>query len=229
MKKITLTLLIAFSILSCKDKIDKQSKSKEIKKGVNQIEKEDPLNLYNSAKINSIDFLEALDILGVQIHKVELGEFDEKKNLILLIEEFESGVLKSVDTLSLTSNEYYESINENGSPNMGFINQIKFFTKTENERSELLVKTYQGQITKRFLKLRKTDDNQFFLWRNYKETYWKADKKVPLLIFASSWFDERINNHIFCGIAKLTENTESTDELLNNSPNYLMVSYKVTK
>ena len=200
MKKITLTLLIAFSILGCKDKIDKQDKSKEIKKEVNQIEKEDPLNLYNSAKINSIDFLEALDILGIQIHKVELGEFDEKKNLILLIEEFESGILKSVDTLSLTSNEYYESFNENGSPNMGFINQIKFFTKTENERSELIVKTYQGQIAKRLVKLKKTDNNQFFLWRNYKETNWKADKKVPLLIFASSWFDESINNHRFCGI-----------------------------
>ena len=225
MKKIILYLII--TILNCSCKNDKLNKNVVIKKEVGQTKKDDPLNLYNSEKINSVDLLEALDFLGIQIHKFELGKFDKKQSLILLLEKFENGVLKNTDTLSWTDNEFYESINENGTPNMGFIDQIKLLTKTSDEKSELIAKTYKGTVAKKLVELKKTDKNQFFLWRNYKETHWKANKKTPLMVFASSWYDERINNHRFCGVAKLTENTEDTNELLNNSPNYLMVSYKV--
>jgi hypothetical protein len=226
MKKFIFNVLIAILILSCSDSKEKKIKSLVIKTEVSQHEKEDPLNLYNSENINSIDILEALDFMSVQIHKFKLGEFDKKRNLILLLEEFEKGDLKTTDTLAVISNEFYESHNQDGTPNMGFIDQIKIFTKTDNEKSEIMIKTYQGQIIRELFGLNKNDEDQFFLWRVYKETNWEVNKKIPLMVFASSWFDERINNHRFCGIAKLTDNTEDTNELLNNSPNYIMISYK---
>jgi hypothetical protein len=229
MNKIVLIFSLGILISSCSNKDKEQPEKTELKKEVSQSNKDDRLNLYNSEKINSVDLLEAFDFIGVQIHKFEIGEFNKRRDLILLMKEFENGILKTTDTLTTTDNQFYESFDENGSPNMGFIDQIKILTKTDNEKSELVVKTYRGQSAKRSVALNKVDDNQFFLWRVYEETKWKTDKEVPLMIFASSWYDERINNHRFCGVAKLTEKTEATDELLKNSPNYLLISYKVTE
>jgi hypothetical protein len=227
-KNILFSAILTVSILSCSYKHEKH-KETEVKKEVNQIEKDDRLNLYNSENINSVDILEAFDLIGIQIHKFELGEFNKRRELVLLMEEFADGILKSTDTLAITDNQYYESFDENGSPNMGFIDQIKITTKTDSEKSDLIVKTYRGAIAKKTIELNKVDEKQFFLWRDYKDAKWNSTQKVPIMIFASSWFDVKINNHRFCGIAKLTENTEATDELLNNSPNYIMISYQMTE
>jgi hypothetical protein len=227
MKKFIISFAITISIFCCSEKQEEQKEITEVIPETNQTKREDPLNLFNSEKMNSIDLLEALDFIGVQIHKADLGEFDKRRNLLVLIEEFENGVLKTTDTIASIDNEYYETNDENERPTIGLIDQLKIFTKTNNEKSELNIKTYNGLITKEVVELKKVDDDQFFLWIKYKESTWKANKKVPLMVFASSWFDENINNYRFCGIAKLTENTEATDELLENSPNYLMLSYKV--
>ena len=64
------------------------------------------------------------------------------------------------------------------------------------------------------INLGKTDNRQFYNWREYEETKWKLNEKVPLLIFASSWLDKEYNFHRFCGVVNLKENDERTQELL---------------
>ena len=49
------------------------------------------------------------------------------------------------------------------------------------------------------------------------------------MIFTSSWFDENIGLHRFCGVVHLTENDEKTRELLSKSPHYFLLEYKVTE
>ncbi|MBZ9618997.1 DUF5041 domain-containing protein [Psychroflexus lacisalsi] len=75
----------------------------------------------------------------------------------------------------------------------------------------------------------KTNSGQFYNWREYENTQWKLNTKVPLLIFASSWLDKEYNFHRFCGVVKLKENDERTQELLDYSPNYIVINYKISE
>lgn len=49
-------------------------------------------------------------------------------------------------------------------------------------------------------------------------------KKIPLMVFASSWKDETYGFERFCGVAYLTENGEYTNQLLTQSPSYIVIS-----
>ena len=85
-----------------------------------------------------------------------------------------------------------------------------------------------GISTKKEIELAKTDEKQFFLWRDYQKTTWALDKKIPLTMFASSWFDENINQHRFCGTVNLETGSKETAELLSFIPNYILISYQIT-
>ena len=109
---------------------------------------------------------------------------------------------------------------------MDYFDQIKIFTKTEEAHSEMNIVTYPMRSRKE-IELKKTDDQQFFVWRSYTDTRWKLDKKVPLMVFASSWEDKRFGFHRFCGVVHLAEDDARTEELLTSSPNYIVLNYLV--
>ncbi|MEM6842387.1 MAG: DUF5041 domain-containing protein [Bacteroidota bacterium] len=194
----------------------------------NQLEKEDSNDLYNANDINELDVLEALDLVGVQIHKFDLGEFDRKYNFYLLADEYVHGKLAKTDTLLAYHNQYHYFLEGVEKPSTDYIDQIKIFTRTEENTSTLKIRTYVFG-TQKEIGLSKLDNRQFFLWREYKETKWKPEKKIPLMIFASSWLDKEHNFHRFCGVAKLSEGEEGTNELLTSSPNYIVINYKVSE
>ena len=81
----------------------------------------------------------------------------------------------------------------------------------------------------RALIMEREDERQFFNWREFEKTTWKVDKKVPLLVFASSWLDKKNDFHRFCGVVKLNKDNEGTKELLNFSPNYIIISFLITE
>lgn len=136
---------------------------------------------------------------------------------MIFSDEYVQGKLIKTDTLLEYTNDYTYWVNK--SYNQGFIDQIKIFTKTEENNSILKIKTYALDTTKE-INLGKTDHRQFYHWREYDNTKWKLDVKVPLLIFASSWLDKENNFHSFCGVVRLKENDKKTDKLLTSSPNY---------
>ena len=190
-----------------------------------QLEKEDSNDLYNQSKITTLDLLEALDLASIRIHKFKIGTFDKEFKIQILADEYINGELIKSDTLLDIINDYGFWVN--GEYNQGFIDQIKIFTKTEDNNSILRIRTY-SLTTQKEITLAKSDERQFFIWREYKDTHWTLNKKTPLLIYASSWLDKKYNIQRFCGVVKLKENDEKTIELLTSSPNYIIVSYIVT-
>jgi hypothetical protein len=146
--------------------------------------------------------------------------------MLIFADEYINGKVTKTDTLLDSTNDYGFWIDDKY--NQGFIDQIKIFTRTESNNSVLRIKTY-ALSTQKEINLEKTDNRQFYNWREYEKTDWKLDEKVPLLIFASSWLDKQYNFHRFCGVVNLKENDKRTIELLTSSPNYMVINYKITK
>ena len=191
-----------------------------------QLEKEDSSDLYRQGEITTLDLLEALELAGVRVHKFQIGTFDKEYKLQIFADEYIQGKLIKSDTLVDFKNDYGFWID--GEYNQGFIDQIKIFTKTEDNYSKLNIRTYALGTTKE-INLGRTDHRQFYNWRAYQDTQWKMNQKVPLMIFASSWLDKTYNFHRFCGVINLKENDEDTQELLDYSPNYIVINYKISQ
>jgi len=224
MKKFILLLCLSLIIAL-------SSFSQEIRKDPRpQILKEDVLNKHKSHKINDLDLIQALEIAGIGIHKFDIGDFDKKYNLYYLVEEYKDSNLVNTDTLFAYHNQYhYFKMGEKDFYN-DFIDQIKIFTEKKEEENKLALhfKTYQISF-EREIDYKKTSDKQFFRIRDYTNTEWQLNKNVPLLIFASSWYDKRIDSHRFCGVINLSANDKETKRLLSSSPQYYVVSYKITE
>jgi hypothetical protein len=182
--------------------------------------------MYNVSEITTLDLLEALDLASIRIFKFGLGSFDKEYKFQIFADEYLDGKLVNTDTLLDHTNVYGFFIEEDYFP--GFIDQLKIFTKTEENQSELRLNTYAFSIKKE-VSLNINDERQFFIWREYKDATWKLNQKVPLLVFASSWLDKKYDFHRFCGVVKLAENEKDTKELLKSSPNYITISYKVSE
>lgn len=218
--KIFILILIAFlpfkSISQTKKVVDSRS----------QLEKEDSNDLYNQSEITTLDLLEALDLASIKIHKFKIGIFDREYKIEIFADEYVNGELINSDTLLDFINDYGFWID--GKYNQGFIDQIKFFTKTEENKSTLKISTY-SLIAQKEINLGRSDNRQFYVWREYENTQWKLNENIPLLIFASSWLDKKLNTHRFCGVIKLKENDVRTTELLTSSPNYIVINYKISE
>lgn len=191
-----------------------------------QLEKEDSNDMYNQSKITTLDLLQALELASIRIFKFDIGEFDKEYRLQIFSEEYVNSKLIKTDTLIDYKNDYSFWIDKKY--NQGFIDQIKIFTKTEENISTLSLNTY-ALGSKKEINLGKNDHRQFYNWRAYEDTKWKLNKKIPLLVFASSWLDKKYNFHRFCGVVKLKEGDERTAELLKYSPNYIVINYKISE
>lgn len=189
--------------------------------------KEDGLNRYRSNEITQLDLLQALDFMGVRVQKFNLGRFDQKYQLHILAETYEKGEIVKTDTLLAGDNQYHYY--ERGEKNyfLDYIDQLKFISKSEDNRSEVRLHTYAFS-TKMEIELEKWDDQQFYNWRFFTDAHWELDKKIPLMVFASSWKDKRHDFHRFCGVVNLEEGDKGTEELLQESPTYVMFSYQVS-
>ncbi len=100
--------------------------------------------------------------------------------------------------------------------------------KNEDEKSTVTLETL-SMTTGHVLNKKKDRERQFYLWRKYAPVDWKLNKEIPLMALASSWFDEKYNVERFCGVVKLSPEDEQTKELLNNSPHYYIISYKISE
>ncbi len=194
-----------------------------------QFEREDPLNIYENEKMTPLDILQAMEVLGIQIHKFDLGKFDGEYDIQLLSEKYKDGKLLKTDTIAQFESiyRYYESSDQEA-PYYDYMNQIKLITKDSANKSRIHIKTLP-MSTYADIELDKANEYSFFIWRRYKNTEWKLEKKIPLMIYASSWRDEKYGYERFCGVATLSENEKYTNELLDFSPNYVMITYRATK
>ncbi|BAO74603.1 hypothetical protein WPG_0373 [Winogradskyella sp. PG-2] len=132
-----------------------------------QLAKEDSNDQYNQSEITTLDLIEALELASIRIHKFDIGKFDKEYKLQIFSDEYVNGKLIKNDTIVDYKNDYSFWID--GKYNQGFIDQIKIFTKTDENNSTLSIKTY-ALHTQKEINLGKTDNRQFYVWREYEET-----------------------------------------------------------
>ena len=131
------------------------SQSEKILDNRPQIEKEDSNDKYKQSKMTTLDLLEALELASIRAHKFDIGKFDKEYKFQVFADEYVNGKLIKTDTLVNYKNDYAFWID--GKINQGFIDQIKIFTKTEENRSKLNIRTYALGTTKE-INLGKTDN-----------------------------------------------------------------------
>ena len=192
-----------------------------------QLLKEDGNNQYQSSEITQLDLLHALDFMGVRVHKFQLGRFDQEYRFHLIAETYEKGTMVKTDTLLAENNQYGYFRTGETDYFLDYIDQLKFITKSDDNRSTVRLYTY-ALSTKREIELKKWDDQQFYNWRFFSDAHWELNKKIPLMVFASSWEDKHYGFHRFCGVVNLKEGDEGTEELLQESPTYVLFSYRVS-
>jgi len=190
--------------------------------------KEDPNNEFNSTQITKLDLLQALEFAGIKIKKFYLGNFDKKYKFIIMIDEYKNDELIDTKVVFDKNNQYYYQERGKKKLYVNYIDQLKIITKKKENKLDILFVTYKGRL-KEDIKYKKNDEKQFYVVRYYLDTEYKVDKKIPLMIYASSWYDEQIDNHRFCGAVNLKSGTKETKELLKHSPHYFIVNYKVTE
>ena len=163
-----------------------------------QIEKEDASNTYQSEAISSLDILEALDFLNVHIFKFKNGYLNKPYKLFVMIDKYTNGKIERSDTLFEGSNTYHFFKRGGEHPFFDYIDQMKFFTSSNDQSFTIRLNTYASSVRQSF-PYNKTRKNQFYHWRRYIDNSWQIDKKTPLFIFASSWKDEKYGIERFCG------------------------------
>ena len=217
--KLALTLTFLASLNSYS-----QSEYKVDKRPQNQKEH----NLSDVEDISLSDMMEILEFQGIKINKFKLGKFDKPYNISLIADEYLNGKLISSDTIVNTSNTYIHFKSEK--PFYDFIDQITIITKNipGEKKSQLLIKTY-GFSMSRLMNMKNVEKENSLNWVKYTDTKWQLNKKIPLLIYASSWLDEKYNIRRFCGVNTLIEGDKDTIELLNSSRNYVKISYLVSE
>ena len=223
MKKTILLLIFLIGIIPF-------LKSQEFKPDTrSESEKEDPWKMNGFEKVTLYDLSQALEILGVKVHKFDLGKFDGEYHIQLLSDIYHEGKLIKSDTIAQFESiyHYYESADQKA-PYLDYLKELKLITKDSVNKSRIQIKTFV-MSTHAEIELDKANKHSYFKWRRYENTEWKLEKKVPLMIYASSWRDEKYQVERFCSIAILNENEHYTNELLEFSPNYVMISYRATK
>lgn len=109
-----------------------------------------------------------------------------------------------------------------------FVENIKIFSKLEDSTLVLYIYMYGTEIRYN-LKYKKFSEDSFYSLRYYSEAKWFMDKMIPMIVFASSCYDEFADTQTFCGTAKLSKNDDDTIELLNSSPHYYVLSYRISE
>lgn len=212
------TLLIIENVISQEYKPDNRS----------QLLKEDDVNKYKSENISKLDLLEALEFSGIRIHKFDLGKFDKKYDLCFFVDKYTNGVLTNSDTIMITDNTYHYYLDDDDVYYIDFINQVKVTSKLEDGVLKLKFNTY-AQWFFHEIEFETTDKRQFFNIRDFEDAEWKQNEKIPLFIFASSWLDTKNDIHRFCGAVTLRQNDKDTELLLERSPLYYVINYKIEK
>lgn len=193
-----------------------------------QAEKEDTYNSYQANDITKTDMLKALELAGVRVFKFQLSPFNKQYKLTVSIDEYVNGQKTSTKDLYAIGKNTYTHF-EDTTLFFDYIDELTFYTKTYNDSSVFLqLETYAGTDGIK-LTTSKTRKYQFYNWRRFSKTSWQLNKTIPLLVCASSWYAAENNVERFCGVVDLSRDEKETNELLQKSPHYYMISYKVSE
>jgi len=226
MKKIFVTffsVLISISAISQDIQYRKDDRLQNVK--------EDRFNYYQVNRISETDMLKALEMLGVRIFDIPISPaFEKEYKFSVKLEEYvDSKKINSEDIAFARQGKntyvhFYDNV-----PYFDYISKFTVFTHENDTLQVLKIDYYGGSRSGIKLKKNKIREWQSYEWRAYSKIDWKLNEEVPLLVYASSWYDERFNVERFCGVADLSLDEEATKELLDFSPHYFVISLKVSE
>ena len=229
------TVVISISVLISTSAISQNTQYRKDKRPQNV--KEDSYNQYQTNRISELDMLVALELLGVRIFDIPISPaFEKEYSLSLKLDEYVGGEkINSQDILpnytAFRRNTYLhyieDPIEQKDVRYFDYISKFTIFSKDNDTTLLLSISSLTGSAGGIKIKKNIVREGQFYKWRSYSKTDWKLNEEIPLLVFASSWYDERIGFDRFCGAGDLSENEKETKELLDDSPHYYVISLKV--
>lgn len=188
--------------------------------------KEDSQNVYRAEDISTLDLLQALESLGVKISKFKLPQTDRERQLGVTTDQYAKGKLIASDTMWLGKNTYVYWERGDTAVYKDFLDDITLITKHTKQDSTMLVqvKTY-SMVFGIPVKYKPERKDSFYNVRTFLQGKFQYGEKMPLIAVASSWYDPQIGMTRFCGKAVLEKGEADTRELLEQSPDYYIISY----
>jgi hypothetical protein len=191
--------------------------------------KEDYMDDYQAGQISKVDLLSALNSLGVRVFNCRLlPRFTKIYKLTVDVDEFVNGKMISTKNVSPNEKNIY-FFWEKDKQYADYVNKIKLIARDADSVSILSV-DIMGNTTDG-IKLKKHIErkHQFYLWRRFSVTNWTLNAKIPMLVYSSSWYDKRFDIDRSCGVVDLSNDKAATKELMDNSPHYFLISYKISE
>lgn len=191
--------------------------------------KEDFMDAYQADQISKVDLLTALDALGVRVFNCRLSpQFTNTYKLCVNLDEFVDGKKVSSKDISPSEKNIY-FFWEKEKQYTDYISKIKFIAR-DIDTADVLTIDIMGNTTGG-IKLKKHKDRkqQFYSWRRYSLTNWALNTETPMLVYSSSWYDKKFDIERSCGAVDLSNNKAATKELMDNSPHYFLISYKISE
>ncbi len=197
--------------------------------------REDSNNQYQSDRMSEIRLLKALEMAGIRIFDFPVSPAFEKeyKYLVSLTEYVGDKKIKSNNLFPpiVSKNIYRHSVKDTVTQEdiwyFDYIPRLTIYTKDNDSTAVLNVEHLAGAVRGMVLNKKKERDRQFYNWRSYSKTDWVLNEEVPLLVYASSYYDGKVER--FCGEVDLSKDENSTKELLEKSPHYYVISIKVSE
>lgn len=195
---------------------------------ISQDLQKEKLDKINSSEITQTDFLQALELAGIRIHKFDIGVFESVYKIKFVIEEFRNSELYKSDTIDydIMNIEFVYPDTNQITKEVEYIEVfsrvIRVFTQIHKDKLHFKVKSPRVAFTED-LEFRLENDEVPYKIVEYENTKWKLDEKVPLLLCGSSWIDSNGISR-FCSATNMGNNSRSL-ELLDSSPHYYIISY----
>lgn len=192
-----------------------------------KVQQEDRYNEYCLENISNVDLLKALDFMGVRIFKFDLPRTDKPRSLSIVVDEYAGLKLIKSDTTGFGMNTYHYWESGDTLVYKDYIEEMTLMTKHIKEDStvKLLISNRAISYGGMAVKYKKESKDSFYNIRLFRPTEFKYGDKIPMVVIASSWYDKKFKINRFCGAAVLEVGDERTEELLEMSPNYYIISY----
>ena len=197
-------------------------------------QKQDPQNSYQSDLKTDVDLLIALELAGIRILKIPLPPFDKKLKFSLTIDEYANGKKINSEKVPFgNDNTYYHFIKRDSAElarYYDYMDEITIYTKDVDSLCKLSIQSYGRGISGLKLNKKKDTRDQFYEWRSYGKQKSKLNEDIPMLVFASSWYDKNIEAERFCGVPfDLSSDKTESDLLFKYSPHYYVISYHLSE
>jgi len=185
--------------------------------------KEGDYDYYQINPFNKVNIIRGvLDMADIRIFDIPISSvFGNEYTFSVKLDEYVDG--KKINSKEIfKENNIYKNLTEQTNNR---IPTLTVFSKDDSTAVFLKIGLLGGETRETKLKKNIVRKDQYYFWRAYAKIDWKLNEELPLLVYASSWYDERIKQDRFCGPMELFGDKKE----LELSPHYYVISLKIFK